>query len=346
MTDTGAHDRILIVDCLQYCNWSEAIFREIQETGIAAIHATISYHGNFQAMLRDIMNWNRRFEDYASMIRPGRSAADIVAAKAEGRTAIFFGLQNPSPMEDDIGLLEVAHDLGVRFMQLTYNNQSLLASGCYEARDGGISTMGREVIAEMNRLGMVIDMSHSGTLSTMEAIDLSNRPIAVTHANPHAWHPVPRNKPDNVIKAIGESGGMLGFSLYTYHLKGGVGCTIEDFAIMVARTAELVGVDCLGIGSDLCQSQPDSVVTWMRNGNWTKSSATASFPPQPEWFRSNRDFPGIAAALARVGFDKSEVAKIMGGNWLRFYEGAFSRQPSRLSPAPLAKASSSQPQMA
>ncbi len=327
MSNNGSTRQMLIVDCLQYCNWSEAIFREIREAGISAIHATVSYHGNFQAMVRDIMDWNQRFETFSAMIMPGRTGEDIKTAHAEGRTAIFFGLQNPSPIEDDIRLLEVAYDLGLRFMQLTYNNQSLLASGCYEARDGGISTMGREVIAEMNRLGMVIDMSHSSTLSTMEAIELSTRPIAVTHANPYAWHPVPRNKPDHVIKALAESGGMLGFSLYTHHLKGGTDCTIDEFAAMVARVADMVGVDCLGIGSDLCQFQPDSVVTWMRNGNWTKSSGTASFPPQPEWIRSNRDLTRLADAFGRTGFSEQDIEKLMGGNWLRFYETSFGRSP-------------------
>ena len=125
---------------------------------------------------------------------PGRSAEDVVAAKASGRTAIIFGFQNCSPIEEDLGLVQIFHELGVRFMQLTYNNQSLLATGCYEAEDPGITRMGREVIREMKRVGLVVDMSHSAERSTLEAIELSSRPITISHANPHSWHPVARNR--------------------------------------------------------------------------------------------------------------------------------------------------------
>ena len=97
-------------------------------------------------------------------------------------------------------------------MQLTYNNQSLLATGCYEENDTGVTRMGRQVIAEMNRVGLVVDMSHSGERSTLETIEISERPIAITHANPAFWHRALRNKSDDVLKALGESGGMLGFS--------------------------------------------------------------------------------------------------------------------------------------
>ncbi len=316
---------MLIVDCLQYCNWSEQIFQDISEAGVSAIHATVSYHGNFQSMVRDIVGWNKRFEAFPQYVFAGRTASDILKAQREGRTAIFFGLQNPSPIEDDIGLIEVAYDLGIRFMQLTYNVQSLLASGCYEATDSGVTAMGREAIREMNRLGMVIDMSHSGTKSTLETIDISSRPIAITHANPSSWHDVPRGKPDDVIRELAQSGGMLGFSLYTHHLRNGVDTTIEEFCEMVARTADMIGAESIGIGSDLCQNQPDSVVTWMRNGNWMKYGQPATFPPQPAWFRSNRDLPALASALGKAGFNRVDIKNIMGRNWLNFYERSFGR---------------------
>ena len=122
-------------------------------------------------------------------------------------------------------------------MQLTYNNQSLLATGCYEDDDTGLTRMGREVVAEMNRVGMVVDMSHSAERSTLEAIELSERPIAITHANPAWWHPALRNKSDEVLKALTGRGGMLGFSLYPHHLKDGTNCTLESFCQMIMETA-------------------------------------------------------------------------------------------------------------
>ena len=332
MTDMTQSYRI---DCLQYANWSEQIFRQMREGGVDAVHVTIAYHENFRETVHNIERWNRWFERHPDLIFHGRWAEDVRLARETGRTAIFFGFQNPSPIEDDIGLVEIVHALGARFMQLSYNNQSLLATGCYEAEDPGITRMGREVIKEMNRVGLVIDMSHSAERSTLEAIDLSERPVAITHANPAFWHPALRNKSDDVMRALGASGGMLGFSTYPHHLKGKSDCTLESFCEMIARSAELMGIGHIGIGTDLCQDQPDSVVEWMRVGRWTKeidygegSHYDAGFPPMPSWFGDNRDFGNIEIGLRAVGFDADEVAAIMGGNWLRFFERSFG--PARI----------------
>ena len=321
---------MMIVDNLQYANWSEKIFRQMREGGVDAVHVTVSYHENFRETVLNFEQWNRWFEQYPDLIMKGLWAEDIDRARETGRTAIFFGFQNPSPIEDDIGLVEIVHSLGARFMQLTYNNQSLLATGCYEKEDTGITRMGRQVIKEMNRVGLVVDMSHSADRSTIEAAELSERPIAITHANPHAWHPALRNKRHKVLKAVTDAGGLLGVSLYPHHLKDKSDCTLQSFCEMIARAADSYGVHSLGIGSDLCQDQPDSVVEWMRVGRWSKEidygegSATApGFPPMPSWFKDNRDFGNIAEGLAQTGLSQSEVNGIMGGNWHRFYNENF-----------------------
>ena len=323
----------LVIDGLQYCNWSEKVFRQLREGGVSAVHVTIAYWEDFRETVERIVAWNRRFEAFGELIQPARTAADVRAAADAGRTGILFGAQNCSPIEDDIGLIPVLHDLGLRFMQLSYNNQSLLATGCYEAEDPGITRMGREAIREMNRVGLVVDMSHSAERSTLEAIEISERPIAITHANPAFWCPALRNKSDAVLKALGESGGMIGFSLYPHHLRDKSACTLDSFCAMVARTAEIMGVERIGLGSDLCQDQPDTVVEWMRNGTWTKtldygegSRGRSGFPDQPPWFCDNRDFGGLAAGLREAGFSEVEVAKVMGENWLAFFESSFGPQ--------------------
>ena len=177
---------------------------------------------------------------------------------------------------------------------------------------------------------MVVDMSHSAERSTLEAIELSERPIAITHANPSFWHSALRNKSNEVLLKLSQSGGMLGFSMYPHHLKDKSECTLEGFCEMVARTAELMGAERIGFGSDLCQDQPDSVVEWMRNGTWTRetdygegSAGQAGFPDQPEWFQDNRGFPNILKGLKEVGFSETEVEAIAGKNWLRFFEQSF-----------------------
>ncbi len=319
-----------LIDGLQYANWSEKIFRQMREGGVDAVHVTITYHETFRETVLIIEKWNRWFEQYPHLIFQGRTAADVQLARDTGRTAIFFGSQNPSCIEDDIGLVEVLHTLGLRFMQLTYNNQSLLASGCYEADDTGLTRMGHTVVAEMNRVGMVVDMSHSGERSTFEAIEHSTRPITISHANPSSWHPALRNKSDDLLRALGASGGFLGLSVYPHHLKDGSACTLQSWCDMAALVVDLVGPTGVGIGTDLCQDQPDSIVEWMRVGRWTKtidygegSADNAGFPAMPDWFQDNSDLAGIRAGLRAAGLDDATTDGVMGDNWHAFFETSF-----------------------
>ena len=232
------------------------------------------------------------------------------------------------PIEDDLGLVEVLHTLGIRFIQLTYNNQSLLGCGWTEAHDSGLTRMGRLVVAEMNRLGLVIDMSHAGERTILEAIDASSRPVAITHANPSWWRETRRNVSKTVLTALAETDGMLGLSLYPMHLSRSTETTLEEFCAMAADVADLIGVERLGIGSDLCQDQPDATVRWMREGRWAiPDPAPVTFPAQPDWFKDNRDVPGLAAGLRSAGFAEADVAKVMGGNWYRFMARSFQPLP-------------------
>ena len=314
------------IDNLQYCNWSKEIFEINHEANLDAVHATICYHEDYDELQINIELWKKYFENYSSLIFQGFNSKDIEKAKQENKTAIFFGLQNCSPIEDNIEYVEILKQQGVLFMQLTYNNQSLLATGCYEKKDAGITRMGREVIKEMNRVKMIIDMSHSAELSTLEAIEISHEPIVVSHANPSFWHKGLRNKSDTILKELNDSGGMIGFSIYPHHLKGASECTLDSFCEMVAETTKKISVKQIGIGSDLCIRHPDSIVEWMRNGTWTKtkdfgegSSKNPGFPPQPSWFEDARGFGNLEIGLRKVGFNEEETHDILGNNWYNFY---------------------------
>jgi len=315
------------VDNLQYCNWSREIFEINHEAKLDAVHATICYHEDFDELQLNLKKWNSYFDENSDLIFQGKNSKDIENAQTQNKTAIFYGLQNCSPIEDDISNVEILKNQGVLFMQLTYNNQSLLATGCYEQRDSGITRMGKEVIKEMNRVKMIIDMSHSAEFSTLEAIELSESPIVVSHANPLFWHKGLRNKSDDVLKALNESGGMIGFSLYPHHLKNASNCTLQSFCEMIAETTKKISVKQIGIGSDLCIRHPDSIVEWMRNGTWTKtkdfgegSSDNAGFPPQPSWFEDARGFDNLEIGLKNVGFSEEETHDILGNNWYNFYQ--------------------------
>ena len=316
------------IDNLQFCNWTRDIFLINREAGLNAVHVTLVYHEDYDEFLQRVKEWDRFFEENSDLIFLGKTFKDITKAQSENKTAIFFGFQNCSPIEDDINLIEKVHELGCRFMQLTYNNQSLLATGCYEKNDSGVTNFGREAIKEMNRVGIVVDMSHSAERSTLDAIEISEKPIAITHANPSFWHEALRNKSDFLLRKLSESGGILGLSLYSHHLKDGTNCKLENFCEMVAKTAEIMDVNNIGIGSDLCLNQPDNVVEWMRNGTWSKSrhygegsKKKPGFPKQPEWFLDARGFDNLETGLKKVGFNKEEVEGILGNNWFNFYKG-------------------------
>ena len=315
------------IDNLQYCNWSRKIFEINRSAGLDAVHVTIVYHEDFDELQLEIKKWEKLFHENSDLIFLGKNFQDIDKANKENKTAIFFGFQNCSPIEDDIRFVEKVHQLGCRFMQLTYNNQSLLATGCYEKVDSGVTNFGREVIREMNRVGLVVDMSHSAEKSTLDAIEFSEKPIAITHANPSFWHPAKRNKSSDLLKILSDSGGMLGLSLYPHHLKDNTNCTLDSFCEMVAKTAEIMDVKKIGIGSDLCLDHPDTVVEWMRNGSWSKSKNYGEgsknkpgFPKQPDWFLDARGFSNIEKGLKKAGFSDTETHGILGNNWYNFYK--------------------------
>ena len=322
--------KMMMIDGLQYSHWSREVVEQRREGGSSAVHVTIAYHELSRETLQNIGQWNRLFEIHSDLIMPVHTATDIELAHSLNKVGIIFGFQNCSPIEDDIDLVAIFHQLGVRIMQLTYNNQSLLGAGCYESTDAGISRFGKVVIEEMNRVGMVIDMSHSAEESTLQAIELSQRPIVISHANPTFFEPAKRNKSNKVLSALSESEGLLGFSMYPFHLKNGPKCTLDEFCTMVAQTVDLMGIDRVGMGSDLCLDQPIAVLEWMRNGRWTKqmdygegSASNAAWPDALSWFETSVDFPNIVVGLRDKGFNELEIEKIMGRNWLDFCAAGF-----------------------
>ncbi len=309
-----------VIDALQASNWSRSHFAALADAGVDAVHVTVAFWHDCMETLAKIGQWNRWFEQHQTLILPVRSADDIERAQQSGRTGIILGFQNSSPIEDDFALIEIFHQLGVRIMQLTYNNQNLLGTGCYEKSDAGLTKFGRIAIREMNRLGMIVDVSHTSERTCFDAIEHSTRPIAITHANPLSFRNVVRNKSDELLKALGASGGMLGFSLYPLHLANGSDCSLEEFCEMVVRTADLIGVEHLGLGTDLCLDWGSDYLEYMRGGTWDDQDASAvHWPAYPGWFRKPHDLHNVARGLQQAGFSQSDVALIMGGNWFRFF---------------------------
>jgi microsomal dipeptidase-like Zn-dependent dipeptidase len=179
----------------------------------------------------------------------------------------------------------------------------------------------------MNRVGMVVDLSHVGERTSLDAIAFSARPVAITHSNPASFRAHPRNKSDQVLKALAESSGVLGCSPYA-HLTGQV--TLEQFCDMIARTVDLMGIEHVGIGSDMARKHTFEHLMYVRMGRWTHEpeygAGTADNPdwaPWPDWFNTSADFPNFTAGLLARGFSEAEVAAVMGGNWLRLFSDGF-----------------------
>ncbi|MGB1361026.1 MAG: membrane dipeptidase [Alphaproteobacteria bacterium] len=323
----------IVIDGLQYCAPTEEYFNALKNSGITAVHMTLVYHETARETLTRFAQWNLCFEKYSHIITPVMSMDDVKQAKKDGKIGIFFGAQNCSPIDDEIGLIEVMRKQGLLIMQLTYNNQSLLATGCYEQNDSGITRFGKQAIAEMNRVGMIIDMSHSAEKSTLEAAEISQHPICISHANPSFAREALRNKSETVLKKITENGGFFGFSLYPFHLPDGPNCTLEQFCTMIGKTAEMVGVNNIGIGSDLCLGQPQSILEWMRNGRWSKamdygegSASNSGWPDALPWFKDPSGMENIYNGLLKTGFSDKEAGQIIGGNWLSFLEQGLKPQ--------------------
>lgn len=323
------NNEMFFIDGLQLCNWDRDLLLELRKGGLNCIHACVGLWENARETVSKIGQWYRFFETHSDLIVQVKTGEEIRKARATGKIGVVLGMQNTSPIEDDIALVEVFNNLGLKIMQLTYNNQNLIGSSCYEENDSGLSRFGRNVIKEMNRVGMLIDLSHCGDRTTLDAIDASRRPVAITHANPNWIYPAKRNKSEEVLRALRDNKGVLGLCAYPFLINGS-STTLEEFCDMVARTVDFMGVEQVALGTDLTLNQDEEFLKWMRMGRWTfemdygaGSKDNPSWPAWTSWFQGPADFPNIAEGLLAHGFSCSEVEAIMGKNWLRFFTESF-----------------------
>jgi len=322
--DRGAslHGESFIIDGLEISRWGKETFLRISQGGVTAINATVAVLEGFRETINNIAQWYRMFERYSALIMPIRTVDDIRRAKELGKVGIIFGFQNTSPIEDDLYLLSIFKELGVRVIQLTYMERNYVGDGCLERTDCGLSRFGLEVIEEMNRLGMLIDLSHVGPRTTMEAIEASAKPVAFTHANPRSLCDHPRNKTDEAIKAVAKKGGVIGANIFPPFLSAGSKATIEDFIDVIDYLVRLVGLVHVAIGTDFTEGQPREFFDWILTGKSKKGpSLELEYPiVNPKGIQSATDFPNITRALLARGYVESDVKKIMGENLLRLFE--------------------------
>ena len=241
MTDEFNHDDAVIFDGLIVSNWGEAVFRDMRRGGLTGANCTCSVWEGFRDTMLNIGQWNRWFAEYGDLIVKARTTADIHQAKRNGKTAIVLGFQNTSAFEDRLEFVQVFKDAGVGIVQMTYNTQNLVGSGCYESTDGGLSDFGHEVVAEMNRVGMLCDLSHVGSKTSRDVIEASAKPVAFSHCLPKGLKDHPRNKTDDELRFIAERGGFIGVTMFPPFLARGIEAGIADYIEAIEYIINIAG---------------------------------------------------------------------------------------------------------
>ena len=318
------HEDLIVIDGLIVSNWSAEVFRDMRKGGLTAANCTCCVWEGFSETMNNIARWNGWFREHDDLIVKARTAADIRKAKEDGRTAIILGFQNTSAFEDKLGAVQLFKDAGVGIAQLTYNTQNLAGSGCYESRDSGLSDWGRELVAEMNRVGMLIDLSHVGSRTSEETIRESSRPVAYTHCCPSALKPHPRNKGDGELRFIAEQGGMIGVTMFPAFLKRGADSTVQDYVEAMEHVISVAGEDHVAFGTDFTQGYGQDFFDWITNDKGDARSLIKFSPmPNPKGVETIGQLPNLTAAMERAGWSQARIGKVMGENWLRFLADAW-----------------------
>jgi microsomal dipeptidase-like Zn-dependent dipeptidase len=320
----------MLIDGLQCGHFTRDVFQDLKRGGFTCVTPTLGFWEGTIESLDAISQWRELERSSSDLILIARNVADIKKAHETGRVAVLLGFQNTNLFEDRIAFVELFADLGVRVVQLTYNNQNELGGSCYEESDSGLSRFGREVVREMNRTGVLIDLSHVGDRTTLDVVHFSERPVAITHANASSIFPHKRNKSDAVLKALKENGGVIGCATYRNITPEDACATVQGWCEMVARTVEIAGIDHVAIGTDEGHNTTQADLDWMRKGRWTRgtqygagSEARPGKVAKPEWLSSPGDLRVVHDGLAAVGFSAEEVQKITSRNWLRVYGTVF-----------------------
>ncbi|BDT69050.1 hypothetical protein os1_32380 [Comamonadaceae bacterium OS-1] len=314
------HQDSIVIDGLIIAKLDRSVFEDMKKGGLAAANCTVSVWDDFPKTVDNIAQLKQLIRDNSDLVTLARNTADIIQAKADGKTGIVLGFQNAHAFEDNLGYIEAFHDMGVRVVQLCYNTQNLVGTGCYE-RDGGLSGFGREVIAEMNRVGIMVDLSHVGSKTSEEAILASTKPVAYTHCLPLGLKDHPRNKSDAELKFIADHGGFIGVTMFSPFLKRGNDSTVHDYVEAIDYVINIVGEDCVGLGSDFTQGHGHEFFEMLTHdkGRYRRLT-TFGQVINPEGIRTIGDFPNLTVTMQQTGWSDTRITKVLGANWMKFFD--------------------------
>lgn len=272
--------------------------------------------------IADCVAWNKFIAENSTIIAPARSAADIRNAKAAGKTSVMLNFQN-APIDGELDNIDMFHGLGIRTMQVTYNERNLLGDGSTERTNAGLSDFGIAAVHRMNEVGILVDSSHSGAQTTMDAITYSKRPPIISHSNCAALNEHPRTKSDEIIRALAKKGGVMGLTTVNTMVKREFPVTMEDWLNHVDHIVKLVGVDHVGFGTDTLirgwPTDPKQKQEFLDayGEPYFKSSYRFRYPFGTEGMNDAKKWRYATAGLIKRGYKEADILKILGGNWLR-----------------------------
>ena len=276
------------------------------------------------AAVADCVTWREFIANNESTLIAAHTTADIHRAKRDGKAAVMLNFQN-TPIEDRLENLDMFYGLGVRSMQLTYNERNLLGDGCTERTNAGLSDFGVAAVHRMNELGILVDTAHSGYQTTLDAIEFSKLPPIFSHTNCAALNQHPRNKSDEQIRALADKGGVIGLTTVNIMVKKELPVTMEHFLDHVDHVVKLVGVDHVAFGSDQAMrgwpTDPEVKETFLASygPDYFKSSYRFRFPLATEGINHASKWKFVTAGLLKRGYRDEDIVKILGGNWLRVF---------------------------
>lgn len=319
---------IFIDGCMQI--WPDANFATLKEYGVTAYCVTAfrPLHTG-EAALDALADWWRVARTYPDDIVLALAADDIVEAKRSGRAALVLVAQGGDFLAQNLNRLELFHRMGLRMMIPAYNGRSPLADGLMEPENSGLSNMGRRWVAECNRLGIVIDLTHVGVRSTMEIMASSSQPVVFTHSNPRAMVDNPRNLSDEQIVACARMGGVIGltnFGPLNFRPEMTGRPTLGHFLELIDYVVQLAGIDHVSIGTDMSHgTYPDGDLIRTRNsssaGRYSEliEVSSRSRLRYVEGFDDYGQINGVIEALGKRGYTDADIAKILGENLLRVF---------------------------
>ncbi|MBV9562794.1 MAG: dipeptidase [Bradyrhizobium sp.] len=317
MMSIDLHAKSIVIDGLIISDFDRAVFEDMRKGGLTAANCTCCVWEGFTETMRNVMRWKQWIRDNADLITQVYTTADIRRAKAESKTGIILGWQNLSGIQDQLGYLGLFKELGVGIMQIAYNTQNLVGTGCYEKKDGGLSDFGHEVIAEMNRLGILCDLSHVGARTSEDVILASKQPVAYSHCLPSGLKAHPRNKSDAQLKFIVDHGGFVGVTMFPPFLKKGPASRVDDFVEAIEYVIDRCGEENVGVGTDFTQGYGRPFFDWITHDKgYARKLTDFGEVINPEGIRTIGEWPNITATMARRGWTTARIERVIGLNWL------------------------------